>query len=562
MRDTASEPPGAVDRVSGWVTEPSNWLGVVSWLVVAFASLQILMFAFGRDQGIYAVVADGVVRGQMPYRDLWDFKPPGIYLIFAFAQVIVGKVMWGIRLLEVAGLVASVFWLSAFSRNVFGDSRPGLIGGAIAALIHAQLEFWHTAQPETFGGYLTIAALALTTADPPVRRKWVRWLGMGALFGGAFLLKPPLGGGALVCAAYLARREWLLGATRAQALRPVLVAAGGSLIPIALVAAWFWLRGAWGALAFTLFEFAPGYTALGWENASVPPMLYRALSDAFTGYSALIPAGVIAAVALFPLHSREREGLFLLLGVAALQLTGVTLQAKFFPYHYGATFPLLAALAGLGFFKLWQRFRRGGLGGLLAFLSLLYFLGAMKAATLGDVAGTFWQRSAARLQSLTSGEWFRAPEQLDARLYYVADYNLAADEQVAAYVNQNTQHGDFVLVWGFEPVIYWLSGRRPATKYIYNVPQRSTWDQARARRDFLREISETPPKIIVVQRRDVFPWVTGNHLDSAGSARAFPELSAQLDQSFVLKTRVEDFDIYVARTEQMTARPAPLSPIK
>jgi hypothetical protein len=42
-------------------------------LVLGLAALQILLFGFGRDQGIYAVVGSGILRGEMPYRDLWDF---------------------------------------------------------------------------------------------------------------------------------------------------------------------------------------------------------------------------------------------------------------------------------------------------------------------------------------------------------------------------------------------------------------------------------------------------------------------------------------------------------
>ena len=51
-------------------------------------------------------------------------------------------------------------------------------------------------------------ALVLATGDHGRRSRWVAWAGVGALFGCAFLLKPPLGGGAVVCAAYLARRQY------------------------------------------------------------------------------------------------------------------------------------------------------------------------------------------------------------------------------------------------------------------------------------------------------------------------------------------------------------------
>ncbi|MCB9590792.1 MAG: glycosyltransferase family 39 protein [Polyangiaceae bacterium] len=531
-------------------TDFGRYLEIACWIVIGLSALQILMFSFGRDQGIYALVASGVVKGQMPYRDLWDFKPPGVFLIYGLAELLFGKAMWGVRILEVMGLFGMVFAFRRFAYYVFGESRAGTLAGALAALMHAQLEFWHTAQPETFGGFLTAAALVLTVKDDLSRRRIYNWIGVGALFGCAFLLKPPLGGGALVCAAYLARREWLHGSTRVESLKPVLIAGLSSLVPILLVAGWFWLKGAWGSLAWTLFEFTPGYTALSWEGRSAPPMLWWGFTQCFFRYSALAPAGIFAALLMRPIHSREREGVLLLLGVIAMHLTGIAMQGKFFPYHYAATFPLLALLAGVGFIKLWRLCLTGGTGGILAFASFVYLFAIMQTATT-DVAGSFWDRSATRMVALYSGEWLKHPRELDSRLYYVADYNLFADEQVADVVAKHSDAKQWVLVWGFEPVIYWLSERQPATKYIYNVAQRSSWDRERARTDLLREIRQTPPSVIVVQKNDVFPMVTGDTLDSRRSLNeTFPELKQILEERFEVTERVEDFEIYTLQAPE------------
>src|SRR5215207_3310256 len=148
------------------VRDPEQWLALVCWLVVAGSSLSILLYSFGRDQGIYAVVADTILKGGMPYRDAWDFKPPGIFLTYAFAQGVFGKSMLSIRLLEVIGLVATVFGLQRLGQVFFDRPKAGLVAGAVAALVHAELEFWHTAQPETFGGFLTVAALVVVTLEP------------------------------------------------------------------------------------------------------------------------------------------------------------------------------------------------------------------------------------------------------------------------------------------------------------------------------------------------------------------------------------------------------------
>src|SRR5690349_4238038 len=104
----SSIPPAAelVPRLH--VRDPDAWLRLGAFLVTGLAALQILVFSFGRDQGIYAVVADGLLHGKLPYRDLWDFKPPGIFFVYALAQALFGKSMLAPRLLEVLGLIGLV----------------------------------------------------------------------------------------------------------------------------------------------------------------------------------------------------------------------------------------------------------------------------------------------------------------------------------------------------------------------------------------------------------------------------------------------------------------------
>ena len=214
--------------------DPEQWLAIVCWAVVAGAALSIMLYSFGRDQGIYATVADTILKGGMPYRDAWDFKPPAIFLTYALAQGLFGKSMLSIRLLEVIGLVATVLGMQRLGQVFFDKPRAGLVAGAMAALLHAELEFWHTAQPETFGGYLTVAALVVVTLEVEPRRRWLVWLGTGALFGLCALYKPPLGGGILVCGAYPLTRAQTHAMKWPALARTALTIGAGFALPIAL----------------------------------------------------------------------------------------------------------------------------------------------------------------------------------------------------------------------------------------------------------------------------------------------------------------------------------------
>ncbi len=543
MGTTSVRPPsaGIVPRVS--IRDPDAWLPWVAWAVIAFCAIQILTFSFGRDQTIYSLVGEGVLHGKMPYRDLWDFKPPGIFLVFALAQGVFGRGMVAIRVLEVIGMLASVFGFMRLADTFFERPRAGLIGGAVAALLQAELEFWHTAQPEVFGGYLTLAALVLATAPPHQRRRGWVWFGTGVLFGLAFLFKPPLGGGAFVVGAYLAKREQQRTNSTKGGLVAMAAVGLSAALPIVLCGLWFWARGAWPALRWTLFEFTPGYTALGWKDRQAAGMLYYALEEAFFKFSALAAAGVVAMAAISPLHSREREGTFLVLGIIAIQIAGVAMQGKFFPYHYAASLQLIGFLAGLGLYKLWRRCMNGGFGGVLAWMSFVAIAISMRTASR-DLPQDYSERALIRLEYAFRIAPYTSREIVDRDLSWVADFSLAADRDVGIEVRSRTRSTDTIFVWGFEPSIYWFSERAPATRFIYDVPQRSEWQKDYARRELMGDLTRNRPAMVIVQHNDVFPSVTGHLFDSHDELPGFPELKGFIDGGYEFVKRIEDFDLY------------------
>ena len=155
-----------------------------------------------------------------------------------------------------------------------------------------------------------------------------------------------------------------------------------------------------------------------------------------------------------------------------------------------------------------------------------------------------------RFRYLFRMEPYERREALDERLGYVADYSLSADRAVARELRSRTRSGAPIFVWGFEPVIYWLADRPPASRFIYNVPQRTSWERERARYELLVDLHTRPPAAIVVQRNDVFGAVTGNDLDSHRELPNFPELQAIVDGRYDPVATIEDFDIYLRRPQR------------
>ena len=69
--------------------------GSRKWLLLALGLLLALrlpgfLLPMDQDSGCYAYVGVSWTRGALPYRDVWDHKPPGIYLIPAALQAVAG----------------------------------------------------------------------------------------------------------------------------------------------------------------------------------------------------------------------------------------------------------------------------------------------------------------------------------------------------------------------------------------------------------------------------------------------------------------------------------------
>jgi hypothetical protein len=142
-------------------------------------------------------------------------------------------------------------------------------------------------------------------------------------------------------------------------------------------------------------------------------------------------------------------------------------------------------------------------------------------------------------------------------LHDLGDVDAGSNRRAAEWLVANTPADSRLFVWGFEPVIYHLSARRPASRYLYNVPQRSEWAQAESRSILIRELTAALPAAIVVVHRDSLPWVTGSPLDSAAALATFPELQRLLREEYRQARRIGDLQILLRHDSASSDPDAP-----
>ncbi|HKY34160.1 MAG TPA: hypothetical protein VJV23_16645 [Candidatus Polarisedimenticolia bacterium] len=493
---------------------------------------------------MFEVVARVMAEGGVPYRDVWDIKPPGIFFVYALARALFGEGVFAVRLLEAAGFASLVAAFVLLSRRRLGSSLPGLFGGTLAVWGHVQLDFWHTAQAESFGAVLI--AWAVLAADAAVERPlgpraWLRCAAAGCLHGCAFVLKPFLGSGVLIGAALAVMARRRSGGAGIRTLGPAAAMIAGFAAPAAATALWFAWHGALSDLVETLFVFVPRYAAVDAGRASPLFFVLFAFQQGLVLFGNLTLPGILLLLAFAPAAPREREAVVHVGGVLVLLLLGVAAQGKFFAYHQGAALSLASLLAGWGLWKLWRiaSHRRAAAAAFgMASLALLLL------PTLGQLSAKdepLIRRAALRLAALLRPA---SRVEIEDRLHSRNDMDAAQNRLAAEWLRQQTPPGSRVHVWGFEPVLYLMSDRMPASRYIQNQPQRVEWGRAEARARLMEDLRRTPPAAMVVVHGDVMPRVVGNDRDSASELEDFDELRALLESGYRLDLRTSRFSLY------------------
>ncbi len=507
--------------------------------LLGFLLFQLLLFRFGTDQAFCAVVGDGLLQGEMPYRDRWCLRPPGIYPVYAAAQLLFGKNMTAIRIVETGALLSLFVAFPYFSRRHLGSAAPGVAGALLATLTHVQLGFWNTGQSEGFGGVALAWALLLTTWRPESRRRQLgAWLAAGALFTFAAMLKQPLGGGFVLCLVLLVRdryrRRAVLG--RIATIEPILTFGAGGAVVVTATLLPYIIAGAVGDLWWTFGDLVQGYASLSPASGHLLLGIWGATRNLMLDFSPYLLPGLVLWALLPAIGTREREGALFLLAAIAPQILGVALQAKFFPYHSGGMLHLVALWSGWGFYKLWLRLRRRPVWVLLL-LALAVVVEAVEKPR-------FWHRCGDRWQALLDPE--RRP-QIEDRLYsHSGTYHLDI-LKTAQWLRTNTEPEDRVFVWGPQAGIYFHSDRRPASRFIHNGVLRSPWGLEQTRKILERELAATVPEAFVVSYDDRPHWVTGHTRDSAESLLRYPWLRRMLETRYRPTVRFGRLEVYRLR---------------
>ena len=121
-----------------------TFLSLVGSIIALFPSNPINLTLPSRDSGVFLYVGWRLINGDIPYRDVWDHKPPLIYFVDALGLILSPQSLWGVWLLGFLFLFLTIFFLYKSLYDSLG-TLPAIIGSSAAPTMSERI----TTEPGT-----------------------------------------------------------------------------------------------------------------------------------------------------------------------------------------------------------------------------------------------------------------------------------------------------------------------------------------------------------------------------------------------------------------------------
>jgi hypothetical protein len=412
--------------------------------------------------------ARAMLAGRVLYRDVWFDKPPLFPCLYTLFGAHAG---WPLRLAGVAFVLFTAWSAWRAARQLFA-SRDASRWAALLTAFFLTCDFPAAAMALT-PDLLALPFHLLAVGAAATLQPWLAglWCGIAIGFNSKAVLFVP------ACLVWMGHAHWRARAERgwiSVSLVGTLRFLAGLIAPLGALALWLAARGALADHWREVWAWGAGYSRDALYAHPLLEGLRRTIAWSGFHLALIVAAGLAAQQSRNPERSRERKGppavaaaraeagaiacprsptghsssprparpALPVLAWVAFSLAGVWLGGRYFPRYFFQLLPALALPAACGFARATPRRR--------AVLLLLLAIPALRFAPVSLQIG--WQTLHGRM-----------PASRDLALYNDA-------RRAASLMKPLAQPSDALLVWGYRPELYVLTGLVAGTRYLDSQP--------------------------------------------------------------------------------------------
>ena len=457
-------------------------LGILVCLVLLSISPYYKPIA-GRDSTVFQYIGWKINQGYIPYRDVWDHKPPLIFYINALALRIFRNSSWGVWFFEWVNLYLTSIISIKLLRKSFGEFIS-ITSTLLWLMCIPKLISEGNLTTEFALSFQFICVYIFFNNGKSYYEKLSYFI-IGLFSGLSFLLKQNLIGifiCILITIALLKshNNDWKKAGSEA------FLVITGFLFITAVTILYFGLNGGLSDYWKDAFLYNFEYIKTDWQTR------YLSIRRGFelfttTGLSIFASIGWLVIFAstilrksnkfasIFKINPFNTKIIYFVLLNLPIEIALATISGRTFPHYYIGWIPILTILTG---FALNIIFRVLDACKLAQWKTKIFYL--IIAFTIPVLI-------------LLTGYYSSFPPFL--RLDNSGDENTT---RIIKYIKQNTNEGDYVLILGAETGINFYSKRSSPTRYVYQYPLiKNNYGTSDMLLEFSDFIKEKKPIIII-----------------------------------------------------------------
>ena len=443
--------------------DPETTVGTLNWRpdfsrrailnslpLVAICLLPVLLYfpfagsPFERDEGTYATIAQGILDGKVPYRDMFDNKPPLVYGWYALSFLLFGESTTAPRM--VAALLLSVTTLALFAQARLLFPRGVAYIAATFFAISTGVPFLALhANTEAYMLLPLVTSIAAFTVG--INKERLPWFVLAGVLGALAVGTKQVAVWNLVALASVALVwGWRSREQLRDRLAPLATLLAGGVAGALIIVAPFLFNGAFDDFFYANVSYNWLYVGfLTWTDRFLnlgSGMLFVSAAAA--------PLLVGAAFGLITVLRRtKRPTDYLIVGWAVASAIGVASGGRFFPHYFMHLIPAMAILAAIVIYELISTAENR-----LASRPAIMFGVMLVAVALA-----------------TNAVLYLAPRpaerQVAENVYYQKEWE-ENSRALGLYIKERTGPSETIFNFGREPQVYFYADRRPAAQYFYD----------------------------------------------------------------------------------------------
>lgn len=479
---------------------------------------------FVRDAFGYAYVGSELSKGAILYKEVWDHKPPGVYILDAIIYKI-SPIFYlhAIKIFNVFISFAGTYFFYKLLRNFF-DHKTSFIS-TILFCVFSNIYMLNQGDNmvEAYMVPLVVLIYYFFIKSLSGRLKTFSFI-TGILLGISFIFKQvgilPL----IAIVIYVSIYEKKMFISRL-----FYFLAGIFSIVVPFVFYFFLQNAAFEALeAVFLYNFS--YSGQGYSFLSIGQSLFYLLQVILATFLFWF----LFLVGILKKNRNKFSNLFLLFFIFSFLGAGMGGKFAFSKNYLLLILPSMGYFVGCALEEIREKIIKKTETKILVFVVILFLL--LPSVLL-------------QMQAVLAGFYFKGIFNPGSRetIYSIGlpNFNFVEEEKkfykIAKYVQMNVKEGTPILNWGAEPEMYLLTRTSSSTRFFYNFPLNGIFIKdnylTQRRKIFIQELAASKPEIIVTNKNEERHKPSFKNLE-------FTEFKEFVGKNYVLEREIEGYLVF------------------